>query len=360
MSTNSSSRLGAVRQIRSSSLFAVALALAGVSTALAFGATAASAAPTTDVNLNSAAAFAVLAGSTITNTGSTVVSGGIGLTPGSAITGFPPGIQTSGTPSVDTAVAVSAQTDLTAAYTDASTRTPASAIPADLGGSTLTAGVYQAPSTLAITGTLTLNGAGDSSSVFIIQVPSSLTTASGSKVVLENGAQSCHVYFQVTSSATLGTNSSFAGTLLAMTSITASTGASVDGRLLARNGAVTLDDNTITVPTCSAVAPTTTTSTTTSTTTTTTTVAPTTTTTVPPTTTTTTSPSGRPSSTTTTPVIPVGAPATGFGGMAGSSGSGVNMLALSALAALLGGGAAGYGLRRRRASVRGDDPRREG
>lgn len=343
MSAISQSRILVVRQLRSSLLTASALMLAGVSAFIAFGGSAASAAATSDVNLNSAAPFAVLAGSTITNTGSTVVSGDIGLSPGSAITGFPPGMQTSGTQSVDTAVAVGAQNDLTAAYLDASTRTPATAIPADIGGSTLVAGVYQAPSTLAITGTLTLNGAGDASSVFIIQVPSSLTTASGSKVVLENGAQSCHVYFQVTSSATLGTNSSFAGTLMALTSVTASTGATVDGRLLARNGAVTLDGNTITVPTCLAVGPTTTT-----------TVAPTTTTTVAPTTTT------LPPTTTTTPIIPVGAPATGFGGMAGGTGSGVNLLGLSALAAVLAGSVAGLGLRRRRASARGDDQRREG
>ena len=310
----------------------------GVAVLLAVGGPVASAA-TASVNLNSAQTFAVLASSTITNTGSSVISGDIGLSPGTSITGFPPGTD-SGTMHTTDAAAAQAQTDLTAAYTDASTRTPTTSEPANLGGLTLGAGVYNVPSAAVIQSSpLTLNGAGDSTSVFIIQLSSTLTTASASSVVLENGAQACNVFWQVGSSATLGTNSTFVGTVMALASITATTGANVSGRLLARTGAVTLDTNNVTVPTCSTPATTTTVATTTTTT-----VAPTTTTTVAPTTTTTVQ-----TTTTTSPVIPVGAPQTGFGGTAGGSSSTSALIVLSALAAISGSTLVGYELRRRRA-----------
>jgi hypothetical protein len=132
-------------------------------------------------------------------------------------------------------------------------------VPAELGGTTKTAGVYDsADGTFGITGTLTLDAQGDPNAVFIFKTASTLITAGASSVVLVNDAQACNVFWQVGSSATLGTNSTFNGNILALTSITLTTGANVNGRVLARNGAVTLDTNTITKATCAApvVAPT--------------------------------------------------------------------------------------------------------
>ncbi len=319
----------------SSALFGLAAAFGVTSTlSLALLAPGVALAATASVNLATASPFAVLAGSTITNTGSSVVAGDVGLSPGTSITGFPPGTQSSGTTFVADAQAQGAQSDLTAAYLDAAGRTPFTAVTGDLGGSTLVAGVYQSSSSLALTGTLTLNGQGDSGSVFVLQAGSTLTTASGSSVVLENGAQACNVFWQVGTSATLGTTSNFSGTILALTSITLNTGASVSGRALARNGAVTLDDNSISVPTCSAAS---TTTTTLGSTTTTTPPATTTTTTTPPATTTTTvsSTTTTPPTTTTTVVIPIGSPQTGFGGTAGPGPRPWTPIGLAALALAL-------------------------
>ena len=197
------------------------------------------------VALGTASSFSVLAGSTVTNTGPSVLSGDLGLHPGTSITGFPPGI-VNGTVHTTDAVALQAQSDATIAYNDAAGRTDTATLTV-LGGQTLVSGVYTG-SSLDLTGTLTLDAQGDPNAVFIFKSGSELTTASSSTVALVNGALACNVFWQITSSATLGSGSEFVGTLIALTSITAVTAASVNGRLLARNGAVTLDSNTITTP----------------------------------------------------------------------------------------------------------------
>ena len=203
------------------------------------------------VGLGTAADSAVLGGSTVTNTGPTVLTGDLGLSPGTSITGFPPGT-VNGTIHQTDAVALQAQKDLTTAYDDAAGRTTTATISADLEGRTLTPGVYQGAPSLQLTGTLTLDGQGDDNAVFIFQAPAStLTTASGSRVVLIGGAQACNIIWQVGSSATLGSGSFFKGNILALQSITVNTGTTVDGRALARNAAVTLDDNTISRAVCS-------------------------------------------------------------------------------------------------------------
>jgi hypothetical protein len=200
---------------------------------------------TTPVSLGTAANFAVLAGSTITNTGPTIIAGDLGLSPGSAVTGFPPG-QVNGTIHIGDAAAESAKADLTTAYNAAAGTTTTATVPTELGGTTLATGVYDsAAGTFSITGTLTLDGLGDPDAVFIFKTASTLVTASASAVNLINGARAANVFWQVGSSATLGTNSTLEGTVLALTSITATTGVAVTGRLLAINGAVTLDTNTV-------------------------------------------------------------------------------------------------------------------
>jgi hypothetical protein len=216
---------------------AAALALAGL-------AVAASPAWAQNISLGTASNFGVLAGSAVTNTGPTVVTGNVGVFPGSSITGFPPGSIVPGSGFLHPADAISgqAQSDLTAAYTDAATRVCGTPIAGGLlGGLTLTPGVY-CMGAGNLTGTLTLNGAG----VYIFQMASSLTTAPGSSVALINGASSCGVWWQVTSSATIDTTSAVAGNVLALTSITLNNGASLNGRALARNGAVTLINNAVT------------------------------------------------------------------------------------------------------------------
>jgi LPXTG-motif cell wall-anchored protein len=258
------------------------------------------------VGLGTATSFAVLAGTTVTNTGPSTISGDLGVSPGSAVTGFPPGTVTGGVIHASDAVAAQAQNDLTTAYNDAAGRGPATGESGDLTGQTLTAGVYKSTSSLGLTGTVTLDAQGDPNAVFIFQVASTLITGSGSNVSLTNGAQPCNVFWQVASSATLGTNTTFNGNILALTSITANTGATVAGRLLARNGAVTLDDNTITRPVCTTATATTATTTATSTATTSpsTTATPTTSTTPTGTPTTTTTGTGSPTSTATSTGTP--------------------------------------------------------
>jgi hypothetical protein len=203
------------------------------------------------VSLGTADSFAVLGGSTVTNTGPTVITGDLGVSPGTSVTGFPPGT-VNGTQHIADAVAGQAQTDLTTAYNTAAAQAPTGTVSADLGGQTLTPGVYNSATSLGLTGALTLDAQGNANAVFIFQAGSTLTTASASSVNLVNGAQACNVFWQIGSSATLGTASTFRGSILALTSITATTGATVDGRLLARNGATTLDSNTVTRAQCAA------------------------------------------------------------------------------------------------------------
>ncbi|MCW2967264.1 MAG: hypothetical protein JWM71_1036 [Solirubrobacteraceae bacterium] len=227
-----------------------ALAIATLLAVLALGAGSARAAQPT-VGLGTAGSYGVLAASTVTNTGPSTINGDLGLSPGTAVTGFPPGTVNGATHVAD-AAAAQAQADLTTAYNDAAGRTPASTVAGDLGGQTLTPGVYKSASSLGLTGTVTLNAQGDAGAVFIVQVGSALTTASGSSVSLINGAQACNVFWQIGSSATFGTNTVFSGSVLALTSISFNDGVTLAGRALARNGAVTLIDDHIAVSQCAA------------------------------------------------------------------------------------------------------------
>ena len=203
------------------------------------------------VGLGTADSYAVLSGSAVTNTGPSTVNGDLGVSPGTALTGFPPGTINGATHVAD-AAAAQAKADLTVAYDDAAGRTPASTVSGDLGNRTLAPGVYESGSSLGLTGTLTLDGANDPNAVFILKAGSSLTTASGSRVALINGAQACNVFWQIGSSATLGTSSVFAGNIIALTSISMNDGVTVSGRALARNGAVTLINDTISAAHCAA------------------------------------------------------------------------------------------------------------
>lgn len=206
------------------------------------------------VDLGSAGSFAVLAGSTVTNTGPTVVNGDIGVWPGTAITGYLPGLVINGAMHAADAVALQAQSGLTTAYNTAAGETGGSSLTGqDLGGLTLTPGIYRFSSSAQLTGTLNLNDLGDPNAVFVFQIGSTLTTASSSSVAFLNTGQGgsgngANVFWQVGSSATLGTNTAFAGSILALTSITLDTGASIScGRALARNGAVTMDSNQVSI-----------------------------------------------------------------------------------------------------------------
>jgi outer membrane autotransporter protein len=200
--------------------------------------------------LGTAESFGVLAGSTVTNTGDSVIHGNLGVSPGTAITGFPPGIVVPpGAIHSADAVAGQAQVDLVTAYNALMAKpTQFDLTGQDLGGKTLIPAVYRFASSAQLTGLLTLNGQGNSASQFVFKIGSTLTTASNSAVLLINGANGNNVYWVVGSSATLGTNTHFAGNIVALTSITMNTGATITcGRALARNGAVTLDNNTITL-----------------------------------------------------------------------------------------------------------------
>ena len=209
----------------------------------------------TTVPLGTTDSFAVLAGSTITNTGSSVVNGDLGLSPGTSITGFPPGTL-SGIEYVNNAVALQAKNDLTTAYNSAASQVCDTDLTGqDLGGLTLTPGTYCFNASAGLTGTLTLDALGNPNAVFLFKIGTTLTTASNSIVSIINSGQSCNVFWQVSTSATLGTGTDFYGNILALTSVTLNTSANVNGRVLAQNGAVTLDTNNITRATCAGVLP---------------------------------------------------------------------------------------------------------
>ena len=200
------------------------------------------------VGLGSAASFSVLAGSTVTNTGPTTMFGDLGLYPGSSVTGAP---HVLGATHVNDAVAIGAKDALTTAYNDAAGRPSTGSAGTDLAGQTFTAGVRTASSSLLLSaGSVTLDAQGDPNAVFIFQIGSTLITGSNTSVSLVNGAQACNVFWQVGSSATLGTGTRFVGTVMAAETITANTAATIHGRLLARVAAVNLDTNTITTSNC--------------------------------------------------------------------------------------------------------------
>jgi hypothetical protein len=200
------------------------------------------------VGLGTSEGFSVLAGSTVTNTGPTTMFGDLGLSPGSSVTGAP---HVLGETHVDDAVAIGAKSALTTAYNDAASRPSDGSAGTDLTGQTFTAGVRTASSSLLLSaGSVTLDAQGNPNAVFIFQVGTTLTTGSNTSVSLINGAQACNVFWQIGSSATLGTGTRFVGTVMAAATITAGTAATVHGRLLAQTGAVNLDTNTITTSSC--------------------------------------------------------------------------------------------------------------
>lgn len=200
------------------------------------------------VPLGTAEDFAILGGSTVTNTGATIITGNLGLSPGSSVTGFPPGVVLNGAIHISDALANQAHADAFTAYTKLAGETPTANLTGmDLGGLTLTPGVYRFDSSAQLTGTLTLNNGGDSKAPFHFLIGSTLTTASNSLVLLLGGPDQ-NIFWQVGSSATIGTGTRFVGSIVALTSITLTTGATLDGRALAINGAVTLDSNNIQAP----------------------------------------------------------------------------------------------------------------
>jgi len=225
--------------------FRVGLILLGSLSSLIF---AGSALGATSVGLGKAASFSVLAGSTITNTGPTTMFGDLGLAPGSSVTGGPVVL---GEEHIDDALANEAKSALTTAATTAANEASNGSAGGDLARQAFLPGVYTASTSLLLSsGSVTLNAQGDPNAVFIFQIGSTLTTGSNTSVSLINGAQACNVFWQVGSSATLGTGTHFVGTIMAADSITANTGATIHGRLLAQTAAVTLENNTITKSTC--------------------------------------------------------------------------------------------------------------
>jgi Ice-binding-like/Bacterial Ig-like domain len=206
------------------------------------------------VPMGAACGFGTLGFSTVTNTGPTIITGDVGLSPGTSVTGFPPGTIIGTLHTTDPAAAA-AQGSLTAAYNYAANVPGGISLTGTIGGgTTLPPGVYKTINqpALLVTGNLTLDGGGNANSVWIFQISSTLTTANNSHIFLINGASAQNIFWQVGSSATLGTGSTFQGTIMAQSSVTLTTLATLNGRALARTGAVTLDSNTVNTPACRA------------------------------------------------------------------------------------------------------------
>ena len=250
MSATRAARLSVARRRRLRRLALLGVSLLGASVLMAASPAFAAQGP---VGLGTADSFAVLAGSGITNTGPTTITGDVGTFPTTSQTGFN-SVTLNGANHHGDAVTQGAKNDLVAAYNDAAGRTPKTNVPVELGGTTLLAGVYTSP-TLGLTGTLTLDAKGVPDAQFIFQAGSTLIAEVNSRVLLVNGADPCRVVWQVGSSGTFKTGTQFVGDVLALQSITAQTRATFQGRLLARNGAVTLDTNTITRASCAAPTP---------------------------------------------------------------------------------------------------------
>jgi len=198
--------------------------------------------------LDSAASFSVIGGSTVTNTGPSSLNASLAVSPGSALPGFPPGLVLGFTHVSSDPVAIQAQVDVTTAANAIMAVPSFNVGSADLDGLTFLAGSYSSASSLLNSGTMTLQG--DADDVFIFTAVSTLTTGSGSTILFTGGAQECNVFWRVGSSATLGTGSRFAGTLIAQAAVSANTSATIHGRLFAQTAAVTLDSNVFTAPTC--------------------------------------------------------------------------------------------------------------
>lgn len=200
-------------------------------------------------SLGRAWSFAVLGGSTVTNSGASAITGDLGLSsPGVSLTGFPPGTQARGIQHVGDPAANQAQSDAQRAYLALADMTCSTALTGqDLGGKALAPGVYCFTSSAELTGQLVLDGRGNSKGVWVFQVASTLTTATNSSVVMRKGGRPANVFWQVGSGATLGTGTAFIGNILAYSSITMNTAANLQGRALARQ-AVTMDSNNMRVP----------------------------------------------------------------------------------------------------------------
>ncbi len=227
-------------------LGAIALAMVALAAGFAMHVSAA-----TEPGLGTASSYAVLAGSTATNTGASTIEGNLGVSPGSAVTGFPPGVVTNGAIHAADANALQAQNDVTNTYnTLAGDPCDVTLTGQDLGGMTLTPSVYCFSTSAQLTGQLRLDAQGSAAAVFIFQIGSTLTTASNASVLVINGGSDCNAYWQVGSSATLGAGTTFVGNIVALTSISLDTASSISGRALARNGAVTLDTNHIGFAAC--------------------------------------------------------------------------------------------------------------
>jgi hypothetical protein len=207
-------------------------------------------APVPNPGLGTLETFAIIAGTTVTVTGSTTtIAGNVGVSPGAAVTGMPVGQPTEGVVHAGNATAATAQAGLTVLYDELAGRACGTDLTGeDLGGMTLTPGIYCFDTTAGLTGALILNGQGNPDAVFIIKVGSTLTTASNAVVTLTGGARAANVFWQAGSSVTLGTGTAFQGNLVALTSITVNAGSSLVGRALARNGAVTIETSALALP----------------------------------------------------------------------------------------------------------------